>query len=90
VEAGRLLAAVPEERRSQCWWLVLRDGTLVAGDQGGGVTLLAEVQLTRRLGHGLRSLRLSPAVDLLDKVVARLRKHLGRLVPEGPAPVRYP
>jgi hypothetical protein len=29
-------------------------------------------------------------VDALDKVVARHRSRLGRLVPEGPAPRRYP
>jgi len=81
---------VAEEQRGKCWWVVLRDGTLVPGDEGGGVMLLAEVQLTRRLGRGLRWLHLSPAVDVLDKVVARYRKHLGRLVPEGPAPLRYP
>jgi hypothetical protein len=42
-EAGRLLTSVPEEGRGECWWLVLRDGTPVAGDGGGGLMLFAEV-----------------------------------------------
>jgi hypothetical protein len=88
--AGELLAQVPESRRRECWWLVLRDRTLVAGDQGGGVMLLTAMRLTRWGGRGLRSLRLSPVIDALDQVLARYRKHLGRFVPEGAAPLRYP
>ncbi len=85
-----MLASVPEEMRSECWWLVLRDGTPVAGDGGAGVMLFAEVRLTRPLGRVLRALRLSPVVDALDTFVTRYRKRLGRFVPEGPAPRRYP
>jgi hypothetical protein len=51
---------------------------------------LAEVRLTRPLGLLFRALRLSPVVDAADNLVARYRKSLGRLVPEGPAPRRYP
>ncbi len=89
-EAGRLLASVPEEQRSACWWLVLCDGTPVAGDAGGGVRVLSELRLTRPLGRTLGALRLSWLIDLFDKVVARYRKTLGDLVPDGPAPCRYP
>lgn len=81
---------MPDEKRGECWWLVLRDGTPVAGDGGGGVLLFAEVQLTRPLGRVLRTLRLSPVIDALDRLVAQYRKRLGRFVPEGPAPRRYP
>jgi hypothetical protein len=81
---------VPQEKRTECWWLVLRDGTPVAGDGGGGVMLFAELRLTRPLGRVLGALRLSPLVDLLDKALSRCRKHLGRFVPEGSAPRRYP
>jgi hypothetical protein len=89
-EADRLLASVPEEERSECWWLVLRDGTPVPGDGGGGVALFAEVRLTRPLGRLLRVLRAAALVDALDSLVARQRSRLGRFVPEGPAPRRYP
>ncbi len=89
-EAERLLASVPEEGRLECWWLVLRDGTPVAGDRGGGVMLFCELQLTRPLGRTLRALRLSPLIDALDKLLSQSRKYIGWFVPEGPAPRRYP
>ena len=89
-EAERLLTSVPENARKECCWLVLRDGTPVAGNRGGGVLLLADVRLTRPLGLLFRALRLSPVVDAADNLGARYRKSLGRLVPEGPAPRRYP
>jgi hypothetical protein len=81
---------VPDEARAECWWLVLRDGTPLPGDEGGGAALFSEVRLTRPLGWALRAVRASRLVDSLDKVVARHRGRLGRLVPEGPAPRRYP
>ena len=84
------MSLVSEKNRGECWWLVLRDGTPVAGDDGGGVLLFMEVRLTRPLGHVLRAVRLSPVIDALDKVLARYRTRLGRFVPEGPAPRRYP
>jgi hypothetical protein len=85
-----LLASVPEEARDECWWLVLRDGTPVPGDGGGGVALFAEIRLTRPLGRLLRVLRASVVVDALDKLVARRRGGLGRFAPDGPGPRRYP
>jgi hypothetical protein len=89
-EANRLLASVPAEARDACWWLVLRDGTPVAGDSGGGVALLAELRLTRVLAGVLRALRASPLVDALDKLVDRHRSSLGRFVPDVRAPRSYP
>jgi hypothetical protein len=69
---------------------VLRDGALVAGDGGGGVVLFREIGITRPLGRFLGACRLSPLVDALDKVLARHRPLLGRFVPDGAAPRRYP
>jgi hypothetical protein len=81
---------VPDEDRRECWWLVLRDGTPLPGDGGGGVVLLSELRLTRPLGRGLRALRASRLVDGLDTFIARRRGRFGRFVPDGPAPRRYP
>jgi hypothetical protein len=81
---------VPEEARDDCWWLVLRDGTPVAGDAGGAVALFAEVRLTQPLGRLLRALYASKLIDALDTLVARYRARLGHFVPEGPAPRRFP
>ena len=82
--------SIAEEARNECWWLVLRDGTPIQGDAGGGVALLCELRLTKPLGWALRVLRGSAVLDELDKLVARHRGRLGRFVPEGPAPRRYP
>ena len=89
-EAKHLLASIPEEERDACWWLVRIDGTPVAGDGGGGVELLTELRLTHPLGVLLQWLHLSSFVDAGDRVLARYRKALSRLVPDGPAPRRYP
>lgn len=67
-----------------------RDGTPVPGDEGGGVSLLRELRLTRPVGSLLQALRLSRAVDVFDKALARHRKQLSAIVPDGPAPRRYP
>ncbi len=85
-----LLAGIPPAERGECWWLVLRDGTPLRGDGGAGVALLRELSLTRHLGTALEHLRLSPVVDALDRLVSRHRRRLGRLVPDRPAPRRYP
>jgi hypothetical protein len=88
--AAPLLADVPEHERHDCWWLVLRDGTLVPGDAGGGVALVAELRPTRWLGRLLQKLGAERAVDALDKLISHHRGRLGRLVRDGPAPRRYP
>jgi hypothetical protein len=89
-EAQILLRPVQEDRRGERFWLVLRDGTPVAGDSGGGVALLCELRLTRTLGLALRTLRAGRLVDGVDKLFARHRSALGRFVPDGPAPRRFP
>lgn len=85
-----MLWSIPEEMRDECWWLVRRDGTVVAGDAGGGTGLLLELRLTRPLGLVLRAIRAGRAIDALDKLVAQQRGRLGHIVPEGPAPRRFP
>jgi hypothetical protein len=85
-----LLAAVRESERAERWWLVLREGTALRGDDGAGTALLRKLRITRHLGATLERLRLSPVVDAFDRLVSRHRGRLGRLVPDGPAPRRYP
>jgi hypothetical protein len=69
---------------------VRRDGSLVPGDAGGGVALLAEMRLTQPLARGLCAVHAGRYVDALDKLAARHRGSLGRFVPDGTAPRRYP
>ena len=89
-ESEWLLAEVAPEQRGECWWLVLRDGTPVPGDHGGGVALFLEVRSTRPLGRLLRATNASRLLDAIDRLVARHRGTLGSLVPDGEAPRRYP
>jgi predicted DCC family thiol-disulfide oxidoreductase YuxK len=89
-EASGLLASVPEDERAECWWLVLRDGTTLRGDRGAGAALLRELRMTRHLGASFDRLRLSLAGDALDRLASTHRRRLGRLVPDGAAPRRYP
>ena len=88
--ADQLLAKIPQAERLECWWLVLRDGTPVRGDRGGGVALLGELRATVPLSRLLRALWLSQLVDAVDKLLARYRPRLGRFVPERPVLRRYP
>jgi hypothetical protein len=69
---------------------VLPDGIPIPGDAGGGVALLAEMRLTEPMGRALWAIGAASLVDALDKLVSRHRGRLGRLVPDGPAPRRYP
>jgi predicted DCC family thiol-disulfide oxidoreductase YuxK len=89
-QAEPLLAEVPPDVRNGRWWLVLRDGTPLPGDGGAGVAALHELRLTHRLGPLLRSVRAAALVDGFDALVSRHRTRLGRVVPDGEAPRRYP
>jgi hypothetical protein len=81
---------VPPEQWEQNWWLVLRDGTLLRGNYGGGVGLLTEMRLTRLMGRLLAALHFSPLIDAFDRFVARRRAKWSWFVPKGPAPRRFP
>lgn len=89
-QAASLLASVPEGLRNECWWLVLPDGRALPGDGGAALPLLAELRATRGVARLLGALSAGPALDRLDALVARHRSRLGKLVPDGPAPCRYP
>lgn len=85
-DAEPLLARLPEGERLASWRLVRPDGSLV-GYGAGLPELLLALRRTRTLG---RLLAVVP-VRLLDaayRLVARNRRSIGRLVPDGPAPRR--
>ena len=87
-EAARLLERLPADERFASWHLVLGDGSLV-GYGTGGVELLRSMKRTRPAG---RVLAVAPD-RLLNTVYALVGRHralLGRVVPDGPAPKRFP
>jgi len=88
VEAAPLLEPLPEDERFASWHLALLDGSL-AGDGTGGVELLRSMRLTRPAGR-LVAAAPGHVLDALYDVVARHRFLLGRFVPDGPAPRRFP
>jgi len=87
-EAARLFASLPDDERFATWHLARRDGSL-AGYGRGGVELLGAMRLTRSAGRLLGHVP-DRVLETLYRVVARNRNLLGRLVPDGPAPRRYP
>ena len=54
------------------------------------MALLSELRLTRPLGRVLAAVHASSLVDAVYRLVARNRGRIGRFVPDGPAPHRYP
>jgi len=87
-EAMPLLEPIPAYERFATWHLALGDGSLV-GYGTGGAELLRSMRLTRPAGRLVAAVpdRLLDAVYVL---VARHRDVLGRFVPDGPAPKRFP
>jgi predicted DCC family thiol-disulfide oxidoreductase YuxK len=86
-EAAPLLAPLPEAERMASWRLIEPDGR-VAGRGSGAPAVL------RALGRD-RSARVLEAVPetMLEHgydLVARNRGRIGGLVPDGPAPRRFP
>ena len=87
-EAVPLLEPLPEDERFASWHLALSDGSLV-GYGTGGVELLRSMPLTRRAGRLLAAVP-DRLLNTVYALVARHRALLGRLVPDGPAPKRFP
>jgi predicted DCC family thiol-disulfide oxidoreductase YuxK len=87
-ESEPLLASLDAGRRLETWRLARPDGSLTG--YGAGVPeLLAATRRGRLLGRLLRLLP-SGVLDAGYRLVARNRRRLGRLVPDGPAPRRFP
>jgi len=87
-EADRFLEGLPAGERLASWRLVRRDGSL-AGYGAGLSELLGSMAVTRAFGRAV-SVVPDRVLDALYEPTARRRGRLGRLVPRGPAPRRYP
>ena len=86
--AEPLLSPLPEDERFASWHLVLRDGSLT-GRGTGVVALLRSMHLSRAVGRLLAAIP-EGVLERLYGFVASHRGFLGRLVPDGPSPRRYP
>jgi predicted DCC family thiol-disulfide oxidoreductase YuxK len=87
-EAEALLAPLPDSERLASWRLA-RPGGELAGRGAGAAELARTLRVTRPLARPLA--RVPPRVlDAVYGAVERRRGRLGRIVPDGPAPRRYP
>ena len=86
--AGRLLAPLGDAERLASWRLA-RAGAAPTGYGAGVPGLLLAMRRTRWLGRLAQSVP-APVLDAAYGLVARNRGRLGHVVPDGPAPRRYP
>jgi predicted DCC family thiol-disulfide oxidoreductase YuxK len=87
--ADRLLEHLSENERSSSLRLVLGNGRVLSGGAAARGTLEL-MPATGPLARTAEALHAQQAVDALYCIIARNRDRLGRLVPDGPAPRRYP
>jgi len=84
--AAQLVAPLPEDERLASWHVRWPDGRVTS--RGA-----AAIDLLRTLGHpgsATAATRLAEPIERLYSFVAEHRDTLGRFVPDGPAPRRYP
>ncbi len=86
--AAPLLAALAEDERLKAWRIALPDGSLV-GYGMGVADVLEAMRSTRAVGRLLRRIP-DHVLDTVYGLIARHRGIIGRLVPDGPAPRRFP
>lgn len=87
-EAADLLAGLPPEERKESWRLALPDGRLV-GHGRGLVELVRALRATRPVAPLLARVP-AGVLDRVYAVISHNRDRLARVVPDGPAPRRYP
>ena len=87
--AKAMVDAIPEDDRLTGWHIVLTDGTRLSGGPGV-VRLLEELRWTRWLGTCCRVLGLTRWLGDVDAFIAQRKGRLGRRVPDGEAPHRFP
>lgn len=87
--AAELLPDLSEDERGDHWHLVTEDGEDLTGGKGG-VALLELLPATRLVGRTLRVTHLHWLAGIGDFALDKLRGRLGRFVPEGPGPERFP
>jgi hypothetical protein len=87
--AAPYVARIPENEIQESWQLIEPTGVrLMHGP--AGIRLLEYIPATRWLAWTLRTLRLTPLVTALNRLLGRIRKPLGRFFPNPQLPRRWP
>ena len=82
-------AHIPAHQVSQSWQLIEPTGVrLMHGP--AGIRLLEHIPATRWLGRLLRTLRLTPLLTAVNRLLGRIRKPLARFFPNPRLPRRWP
>ena len=84
-----MLEGVPAEERTATLRLELPDGTLLSGGDAALATL-GRLRATRPLQRAVVAARAQPLARAVYSRIAANRERLGRLVPDGRAPRRFP
>ena len=84
--ADALVASLPEEEKLASWHLVRPPGR-ISSRGAAGVDLLDTLGYERA---ARAASRIEGSIESFYRLVAENRDRLGRLVPDGPAPRRFP
>jgi hypothetical protein len=87
--AAPYASRIPAHQVQESWQLIEPTGVrLMHGP--AGIRVLEYIPATRWLGWVLRTLRLTPVVTAVNRLLDRLRKPLGRFFPDPRLPRRWP
>jgi hypothetical protein len=87
--AAPYAARIPEQEVQDSWQLIEPTGVrLMHGP--AGIRVLEYIPATRWLAWILRTLRLTPFVTKVNRLLSRIRKPLGRFFPNPRLPRRWP
>lgn len=87
--AAPYASRIPEEQIAESWQLIEPTGVrLMHGP--AGIRLLEYISATRWLGWVLQSLRLTPVVTAVNRLLGRIRRPLARFFPNPRLPRRWP
>jgi hypothetical protein len=87
--AAPYASRIPEPELKASWQLIEPTGVRMMHGPAG-IRLLEYVPANRWLGWVLRRLWLTPLVTVVNRVLGRIRKPLGRFFPDPEVPRRWP
>lgn len=87
--AAPYASRIPEQQVQDSWQLIEPTGERMMHGPAG-IRLLEYLPATRWLAWILRTLRLTPFVTAVNRLLSRIRKPIGRFFPNPHLPRRWP